>query len=105
MTDTKPQTPTEEMYERGFGTGHPMDLRPTQVKIEYGRDWPAEDGFQVHNILHRLTKTGEIIGVVEPVPLTMCGLRLDKEGEPYNEGRTTCSRCAMLAAYKIVAVY
>lgn len=105
MTDTKPQTPTEEMYERGFGTGHPMDLRPTQVKVGVGSTGAGAIGAQIHNILHRLTKTGEIIGVVEPVPLTMCGLSLDKEGDPYNEGRTTCSRCAMLAAYKIVAVY
>lgn len=102
MTDTDQRTPSEEMYDRGFGTGHPMDLRPTQAKVDYG---PDEDGFQVHNILRRLTKAGEIIGALEPIPMTMCGLRLDSEGEPYNEGRTTCSRCAMLAAYKIVAIY
>lgn len=102
MTDTDQQTPAQDMYSRGFGTGHPMDLRPTQVRVDHSQD---EGGFQVHNILHRLTKTGEIIGALEPAPLTMCGLRLDHEGEPYNEGRTTCSRCAMLAAYKIVGIY
>lgn len=90
------KTPTEKMYERGFGTGHPMDVRPTQVEVDSG---------EVHNILRRVTDMGMIVGVVEPIPMTMCGLKLDNEGVPYNSGITTCTRCAILAAHKVVSVY
>lgn len=102
MTNTDQKTPTEEMYDRGFGTGHPMDLRPTQVKVVSSIN---AEGYEIHNVLQRLTKAGQIVGALEPIPFTMCGLNLARAGTPYNEGRTTCSRCATLAAYKIVAIY
>lgn len=94
MTDTK--TPTEKMYDRGFGTGHPMDLRPTQIKTNSG---------EVHNILRRVTDLGMIVGALEPTPVTMCGLMIHDEGEPYNGGVTTCTQCGNLAAYRVVSVY
>jgi hypothetical protein len=85
---------SDTMYDRGFGTGHMMDLRPTQADI---------DG-QVHNVLQRVTAAGSLIGATEPAPLTMCGVRLDKVGVPYDSGPTTCDSCAILAAYRVLAV-
>lgn len=81
------------MYDRGFGTGHALDLRPIQVDL---------DG-DIHNVLQQVTAAGALVGATEPVPVTMCGLRLDTTGQPYEGGPTTCDRCGYLAAWKVVA--
>ena len=84
---------TETMYDRGFGTGHALDLRPTQVTIN-------DD---IHNVLQQVTVAGSLIGATEPTPMTMCGLRLDSVGTPYDKGPTTCNQCGILAAWGVVA--
>lgn len=81
------------MYDRGFGTGHALDLRAIQVDL---------DG-EIHNVLQRITAAGSLIGATEPAPVTMCGLRLDNVGDPYDGGPTTCGNCGYLAAWKVVA--
>lgn len=90
--DDDPETPPS-MYDRGFGTGHWGDLRPTQVQLDD----------EVHNVLLELTNVTAILGAFEPVPMTMCGIRLDDDGEPYNRGVTTCERCAILSAWRVVS--
>lgn len=80
------------MYERGFGTGQVLDMRATQADI---------DG-EIHNVLQRATVAGSVIGSTEPAPVTMCGIRLDEVGEPYQSGPTTCDRCGLLAAWRVV---
>ena len=82
------------MYDRGFGTGHMLDMRPTQADING----------EIHNVLQRVTQVTQLIGSTEPAPMTMCGLRLDDVGEPYQSGITTCDRCGILAAYKVLSV-
>jgi hypothetical protein len=84
---------SETMYDRGFGTGHMLDLRPTQVQIDS----------EIHNVLQEVTMAGTLVGATEPSPMTMCGLRLDNQGDTFDGGPTTCNRCGILAAWKVVA--
>lgn len=111
MTTETPLSPTKKMYEAGFGTGHGLDLRPTQVAIE--KDDPRDEP-EIHNILRQVTRMGLVAGAFEPIPMTMCGIRLEdfknppygirRDASPYNSGVTTCSQCAILAAWQIVSV-
>lgn len=110
MTTEAQLSPIKKMYNAGFGTGHGLDLRPIQVAIEGDRgDEPT-----IHNILRQVTRMGLVAGAFEPIPMTMCGIRLEdtvnppygirEDASPYDGGITTCSRCAILAAWQIVSV-
>lgn len=110
MTDTEHKSPNQHMYDAGFGTGAGGDLRATQVKIPTQEE---EDGFLIHNILGEMTSVTGIIGVLEPIPMTMCGIQLQSRKPPYGivdeatayiGGATTCSQCAILAAWRVVSV-
>jgi hypothetical protein len=82
-------TMNETMSERGFGTGHIMDLKPTQAQI----------GDEIHNVL---MSPSVLAGAGIPQPMTMCGLGLFDRGDPVN-GRTTCDQCGNLAAWDVWA--
>lgn len=79
------------MTERQFGTRHIMDLRSTQVEIDDA----------VHNVLGA---PSILEGAEEPQPLTMCGLRIGDDDVPATPQVTTCERCALLAAYRVMSL-
>ena len=83
-----------------WGTGHPLDLKPTQVQFPDGVQFDGE----IHNVLGVETAASTTFRCTKPVPATMCGIRFVDGCKPYDRGPTTCRRCGLLAAYRVSGV-